>query len=320
MCGCGQRKCWGGRQFILRSRLRSWNSVNASNWALAFDLKWRIVAETDEVVTASGQSFITGTFQYGPEAVDLENPTLEVMSRGEREALRHLGSWMLSDLGLDREELRALVHPALCDVVDDLVDLGDSPVTSWATPAAYLGDKIGTASVAFRVPDAAGEIVGTVQLVKPNVGMNTIAMLTASGDLDHLQRMHQLATASRRPAAVLFADLEGSAQLSKRMPTAAYFKLIRRITRAADQCVVEAGGLVGRHAGDGVAAFFVAETLGSDSTAARACIAAAKALQSAMADLAERQDLAPADVTVRVVSIGVQRFISGASSRSAARK
>jgi class 3 adenylate cyclase len=129
--------------------------------------------------------------------------------------------------------------------------------------------------------------------------MNTIAMLTASGDLDHLQRMHQLATASRRPAAVLFADLEGSAQLSKRMPTAAYFKLIRRITRAADQCVVEAGGLVGRHAGDGVAAFFVAETLGSDSTAARACIAAAKALQSAMADLAERQDLAPTDVTVR---------------------
>ena len=273
--------------------------ADRGHWGFALDLEWRIVAETAEVLTASGRSFITGTFQYGPEAIDLENPTLEVMSRGEREALRHLGSWMLSDFGLDREELRALVHPALRDVVDDLVDPGDSPVTSWATVAAYLGDKIGSASVAFRVPDAAGEIVGTVLVVKPNVGMNTIAMLTASGDLGHLQRMHGLARVGRRPAAVLFADLEGSAQLSKRMPTAAYFTLVRRMTRAADQCVIDEGGLVGRHVGDGVAAFFVAETAGSESAAARACIAAARSLQAAMLHIAERHDLPAGDVTVR---------------------
>jgi class 3 adenylate cyclase len=119
-------------------------------------------------------------------------------------------------------------------------------------------------------------------LAKPQVGMNTIAMLTASGDLDHFQRMHGLGTASRRPAAVLFADLEGSAQLSKRMPTAAYFALIRRMTRAADVCVINEGGLVGRHIGDGVAAFFVAETAESESAAARACISAARSLQVAM--------------------------------------
>jgi class 3 adenylate cyclase len=98
---------------------------------------------------------------------------------------------------------------------------------------------------------------------------------------------------------VLFADLEGSAQLSKQLPTASYFKLVRRITRAADQCVLDAGGLVGRHVGDGVAAFFAAETAGSESAAARACIAAARALLTAMSQIAERHELSPGAVTVR---------------------
>jgi hypothetical protein len=35
--------------------------------------------------------------------------------------------------------------------------------------------------------------------------------------------------------------------------------------RAADQCVVDSGGLVGRHVGDGVVAFFLAETADSES-------------------------------------------------------
>lgn len=129
--------------------------------------------------------------------------------------------------------------------------------------------------------------------------MNTIGMLTAYGDMEHLQRMRALAEASRRPAAVLFADLEGSAQLSKRMPTAAYFTLVRRMTRAADQCVIDHGGLVGRHIGDGVAAFFVAEIAGSESAAARACISAARSLQASMLEIAERHELPAADVTVR---------------------
>jgi class 3 adenylate cyclase len=98
---------------------------------------------------------------------------------------------------------------------------------------------------------------------------------------------------------VLFADLEGSAQLSKRLPTATYFALIRRMTRAADACVISEGGLVGRHAGDGVAAFFVAESIGSESTAARACISAARSLQAAMVEIAERHDLPANEVTVR---------------------
>ncbi len=64
------------------------------------------------------------------------------------------------------------------------------------------------------------------------------------------------AKAGRRPAAILFAELESSSALARRLSTASYFALGRRMARAADGCVIDAGGLVGRHVGDGVVAFF----------------------------------------------------------------
>ena len=71
------------------------------------------------------------------------------------------------------------------------------------------------------------------------------------------------------------------------------------MTRAADKCVIDAGGLVGRHMGDGVAAFFVAEAAKSESAAAHACVATARALQTAMSQIAEKHDLPAEDVTIR---------------------
>jgi class 3 adenylate cyclase len=68
---------------------------------------------------------------------------------------------------------------------------------------------------------------------------------------------------------------------------------------AADQCVIDAGGLVGRHVGDGVVAFFLAETCGSESGAARACISAMRALRVAVDEVAAACDLEPEDVVLR---------------------
>jgi len=72
-----------------------------------------------------------------------------------------------------------------------------------------------------------------------------LASLVSQSDPRHLERMQLVARAGRRPAAILFADLEGSSPLSKRLSTAGYFALGRRLVRAADQCVIEAGGIVG---------------------------------------------------------------------------
>jgi class 3 adenylate cyclase len=264
-------------------------------WAAAYDTQWRVVAETTEQVSVS-TTLINGRFHFGPEGcAAFQDGAAEL----NREMLRRMGGWMLDDLGVDLEGLREMLHPAFRDVVDELEPC-ESEAIGIATPTTYSGNEIGLAIAEMRVRDRAGQVVGTVSITKPPVGMNTLAMLTASGDLDHLERMHRLAVASRRPAAVLFADLEGSAQLSKRLPTAAYFALIRRVTRAADACVVREGGLVGRHAGDGVAAFFVAEPGEADSSAARGCISAARGLQNAMSEIAERHDLPKEEARVRV--------------------
>jgi class 3 adenylate cyclase len=67
----------------------------------------------------------------------------------------------------------------------------------------------------------------------------------------------------------------------------------------AHQCVVDAGGPVGRHAGEDVAAFFVAETEGSKSAAARACINAARTLRAAASEVAARHGLPVDEVVVR---------------------
>jgi class 3 adenylate cyclase len=95
------------------------------------------------------------------------------------------------------------------------------------------------------------------------------------------------------------ADLEASSPLARRLSTAEYFAPSRRLVRATDECVVDAGGIVGRHAGDGVVAFFLAETEGSETAAARACITTARMLHGKLADIALRAELSESEVVLR---------------------
>jgi class 3 adenylate cyclase len=129
--------------------------------------------------------------------------------------------------------------------------------------------------------------------------MSDLGLATAAADLTHLERMHAVERPDRRPAAILMADLEASSPLARRLSTAQYFAFGRRFIRKADRCVIDAGGIVGRHAGDGVVAFFLADTTGSESAAARACITAARTLRDALPDIAARSDIAEAELSLR---------------------
>lgn len=151
----------------------------------------------------------------------------------------------------------------------------------------------------LRLRDDAGRHVGTVLMNKPAVGMAALTRMTALGDLRHFRRMEQVAKPGRRAAAVLFADLESSSPLARRLSTASYFGLVRRLARAADQSIVDNGGLAGQHAGDGVVAFFLADSNGSESAAARACIAAARAIRDAIPAVADRCELTAEDIVLR---------------------
>jgi class 3 adenylate cyclase len=281
---------------------------DAGQWAEIFDPAWGTVYLTDEARWMYGGKvelapFPLGAHTYGPERVSMAMEwrggqfPLEVFRR----AVPLYGQWILADTPGGRDELRTLVDPRLADLVDELEPVELPPAVTLRFRGIYTGAGTGVeiASNLLRLRDASGAVVGTASLLKPAVGMAALVRMTALGDLGHLERMDRVAKAGRRAAAVLFADLESSSPLSRKLSTASYFTLVRRLARAADQCVVDAGGLVGTHAGDGVVAFFLAETSGSESAAARSCISAARAMRDAVGDVAARSDLQPEDVVLR---------------------
>jgi class 3 adenylate cyclase len=116
----------------------------------------------------------------------------------------------------------------------------------------------------------------------------TIHALLSRGDEGMHTRLARLSDPDRRAAAILFADLQESGKLSRRLPSAAYFQLIRALTTAMDDVIGRYRGIVGKHAGDGVTAFFLADDLGgSHSAAARASVEAARELVVAVRDVAK---------------------------------
>src|SRR5262245_60529053 len=158
---------------------------------------------------------------------------------------------------------------------------------------------------------------------KPAAGMSDLAAAAATADLTHLERMRVIARPDRRPAAILMTDLEASSPLARHLSTAQYFAFGRRLVRAADQCVIDADGIVGPHAGDGVIAFFLADTTGSESAAARACITAARTLRDTLPDIAARSELADSEVSLRFglhwgARLYMGRILTGGRSEVAA--
>jgi class 3 adenylate cyclase len=129
--------------------------------------------------------------------------------------------------------------------------------------------------------------------------MSQLAAAAYTADLAHLERMRAVEHAGRRPAAILMADLEASSALARRLSTAGYFAFVRRLVRTIDDCIIDAGGIVGRHAGDGVVAFFLAEMAGSESAAARSGISAARTLRDGLADIAARSEITTSELSLR---------------------
>ena len=273
------------------------------HWGFVVDERWRLAWASDDLRLSFGAMVSLAPFAIGEPVLGpawMRDSTAWRMGPNELEsneaALRAFGPLMLADLG--REGLLAALDPVLHGLVDQL-----EPVDAAVHAATMLGFGIDADGdvpmLAIRIHDAAGGRAGTAVVSKPAAGMATLGWFGFGADLAHVERMVAVSRAGRRPAAILFADLEGSSPLARRLPTAAYFALGRRLVRAADRCVVDAGGLVGRHVGDGVVGFFLAETAGSESAAARQCIAAARDLRAALAGVAAQSDLALDDVAVR---------------------
>jgi class 3 adenylate cyclase len=292
--------------------LSAWASAlnEAGHWAIVLDANWRYVFRTEELqrtfsdmVGDSPVRFPLGSHLFSKEVNQHLAATLGGTWRdGEfrRAYFRdELGPYVLASTPGGRDALRRVVDPELADLIEDLHPQ-EVPHTwivrpVWTTAGA---DATGC-DVWFRVEDGHGRVAGFCLLSKPAAGMSHLGALSTIADLAHLERMRVVERPDRRPAAILMADLEASSPLARRLSTAQYFAFGRRLLRTADRCIIDAGGIVGRHAGDGVVAFFLADTTGSESAAARGCINAARNLRDLLPDIAARSELSDAEISLR---------------------
>jgi class 3 adenylate cyclase len=184
------------------------------------------------------------------------------------------------------DALRELAGDELRPLLDDVEPEPVPPV--WAFDIEIVLDGVSTGRswcYSARLHDDDGELFGIARLYTAGLPAHLLA-LVARGDEVLFERIAQVAEPGRRAGAVLFADLDSSGVLARRLAGAAYFRLIAAISGAVDRCVHERGGIVGKHAGDGATAFFLADQLGSDSAAARAALQSASELPGVVARVA----------------------------------
>lgn len=168
----------------------------------------------------------------------------------------------------------------------------------WVSPVelnlARRRRPVGMLGVTIRAAD--GSLAGTALVFAPLLPARVLA-LVSEGDEAMFTRMADLTEPRRRPTAVVFADIDSSGRLSRLLPTPAYFELIRRFTTTFDDLVARHGGIVGKHAGDGASAFFLAaqaeegegpaRSRPPESDAASAALAVALAFPAAVRTIVE---------------------------------
>ncbi len=177
--------------------------------------------------------------------------------------------------GQDRAALAAMTEERLRPVVAAAEPAPPPPLWTFDLHFVRFGRIRGLAVRGGEAP-----LTGVLFLYGTSLPASLLQLVTR-GDLDHFRRTAALVEPGRRAAAVLFADLEGSTAVSRRLPTARFFAMVRELMTAMDGAVIGKGGVVGKHGGDGAVGFFLAEQLGSASAAARAAVAAGRAIAEA---------------------------------------
>jgi class 3 adenylate cyclase len=270
------------------------------------DTRWRLIYASEQLrltETGGGQvgASLIGEHMFGPEMV---RHYAQVRFGGlvTPDSLRTnflgYGPYVLADTPGGRAELRGLVDPSLRDLVDGLSP-SDASMFSFRTSSVGLESVREMEIRGVRLRDGSGTLRGTLFIPKLPVPTGILSQMAFHRDADHLGRTFAMSSAERRAGAVLFADLENSSALARRLSTSSYFGLVRRLVRTTDRCIVDAGGVVGRHVGDGVVAFFPVECFTSESAAARACLTAARSIRASLPDAALRSDLHADDVVTR---------------------
>ena len=285
--------------------LAVWASAlnEAGYWAYVFDSSWRYVFVTDDLRIALGDTGPVTSVPLGSHVMSAEARRWNAARIGGEHATRReltqVSGYVLATTPGGRDELRRVADPEVADLVDELHDSVPPPVWTERTDFSFAGKDAASWNTGIFVLNTQGAFVGVCSLAKPAAPMTQFAVAVGMADPGHLERLRVVEVANRHPAAILMADLEASTPLARRLSASQYFAFVRRLVRATDEHIVAEGGIVGRHAGDGMVGFFLPETAGSESRAAKSCILAGKRLRESLADIAARSEIPASEISLR---------------------
>ncbi len=273
------------------------------------DREWHLVWVSDELKALLGEHD-EGKLGYGKHIVERYRASpwrAAVTDESAARVFRRNAPYVAHDTpgGID-----ALVEMLGSDLASVFEGIEPRPTPSfWTFELDLVQTDLPPARVwchNARLHDEHGEYFGMARIYAAGLRAGLLA-LVARGDESTFERMARAFEPAQRPAAVLFADLSASGVLSRRLPSSAYFRLLRSLHSSLDAAVIECSGIVGKHAGDGASALFLADELGSDSAAARAALESARRLPAvAEAAAGELQEAGvPVESTDCVLRVGV---------------
>ena len=263
--------------------------LEATRWAAHLtDDEWTLVWVSSELQALLGTQ--------DPEELGVGRHLLDALLRdawrdsiteeSELPQFQRLLPMMVADTPGGRDALKAMVPDFAKAWLDGIDPTPVPPI--WTSVIEFLQEGLPPARA--RVLDvrlgSESERVGGLRLYGSDLPAHVLA-LVGRGDESMFERMARIFEPRQRQAAILFADLEASGALSRRFSSETFFDLIREMTTRVDERVISKKGVVGKHAGDGVTAFFVAEDLGSPSAAARTAIEAGLSLSALAEEIEE---------------------------------
>jgi class 3 adenylate cyclase len=290
MPGDAYAEIYSGGPAVLTGRLaEAAEELEKTRWAtLICDSAWRLVWVSEEMKYLLGETdeLKLGYGRHIYEAWTSSAWYNATTGESQIDAFLVHVPFILHDTIGGKETLQKIFGPGFAVILDAVEPTPPPPV--WMSSIEFVRADLPPArvnSVSIRMADEKGNLIGTAFVYGSNLPARVLD-LVARGDAGMYERSTRLFNPGRRQAAVLFADLQESFKLSRHMPSAAFFKLLASVTTAIDQTVVDHQGIVGKHAGDGVTAFFLSEDLGSPSRAARAAIEAAREIGACVREAA----------------------------------
>jgi class 3 adenylate cyclase len=271
----------------IRRQLERWiDELRATGWAaFVVDADWRLIWVSESFKGFLGESDddVAGVGKHIAECLTSETWRKRITEESQVRVLLEVGPYLVDEMESSGMDFRDLIDVEPLRSLVDQIEPKKLPYL-FTTYVDYIEPRGGEDLAPFRVDlsvttinDDGGRRLGVWVTTNMHVRPNLQALL-ARGDEAMYERMAKLVDPGSRQAAILFCDMSGSGALSRRLPSAAYFRLVRRLWTGIDSGVAANQGIVGKHAGDGASAFFLVDDLGSSSAAAAAAIRTARSI------------------------------------------